>query len=215
MAELYLVRHGQAAFGADNYDQLSDLGRRQSRALGAWLKARDFAPDRLVTGTLTRQIDTLTEMGFDDGTVERDAGFNEYDFHDLLKVRFGGEIPDPVLQDRKTHFRTLRDTVLEWQSGGLVGASESFATFEERTTAAMQAATRDGAKRVLVVSSGGAIGQISRATIEAPAPTMMELNLQVRNTSVARFVFSKGRIMLQTFNWAPHFDLDPTIESYS
>lgn len=214
MAELYLVRHGQAAFGADNYDQLSDLGRRQSRALGQWLKARDFAPDRLVTGTLTRQIDTLSEMGFD-GDTERDAGLNEYDFHNLLKVRFGGETPDPVLQDRKTHFRTLRDTVLDWQSGGLEGASESFATFEARTAAAMQSATRDGAKRVLVVSSGGAIGQISRATLGAPAPMMMELNLQVRNTSVARFVFSKGRIMLQTFNWAPHFDLDPTIESYS
>ncbi len=27
MGHLYLVRHGQASFGADDYDQLSDLGR--------------------------------------------------------------------------------------------------------------------------------------------------------------------------------------------
>ena len=29
MAIIYLIRHGQASFGADDYDQLSDLGRRQ------------------------------------------------------------------------------------------------------------------------------------------------------------------------------------------
>ena len=30
MGTLYLVRHGQASFGAANYDQLSALGQRQS-----------------------------------------------------------------------------------------------------------------------------------------------------------------------------------------
>ena len=29
MGTLYLVRHGQASFGSDHYDQLSELGRRQ------------------------------------------------------------------------------------------------------------------------------------------------------------------------------------------
>lgn len=38
MSELYLVRHAQASFGAANYDQLSDLGHRQSRWLGEHLK---------------------------------------------------------------------------------------------------------------------------------------------------------------------------------
>lgn len=37
MGTLYLVRHGQASFGADDYDRLSDLGWRQSRRLGQWL----------------------------------------------------------------------------------------------------------------------------------------------------------------------------------
>ena len=34
MGNLYLVRHGQASFGADDYDQLSDLGIRQTVRLG-------------------------------------------------------------------------------------------------------------------------------------------------------------------------------------
>ena len=30
MASLYLIRHGQASFGSDHYDQLSPLGQRQA-----------------------------------------------------------------------------------------------------------------------------------------------------------------------------------------
>jgi phosphohistidine phosphatase SixA len=30
MAQLYLVRHGQASFGAADYDKLSDIGHKQS-----------------------------------------------------------------------------------------------------------------------------------------------------------------------------------------
>jgi len=40
MGTLYLVRHGQASFGADNYDVLSPLGHRQAERLGQYLKER-------------------------------------------------------------------------------------------------------------------------------------------------------------------------------
>jgi len=33
MSDLYLIRHGQASFGKDNYDRLSPLGIRQARIL--------------------------------------------------------------------------------------------------------------------------------------------------------------------------------------
>jgi broad specificity phosphatase PhoE len=36
MGNLYLVRHGQASFGAADYDQLSELGQRQSVRLGEY-----------------------------------------------------------------------------------------------------------------------------------------------------------------------------------
>ena len=38
MAELLVIRHGQASFGQDDYDVLSDLGHQQSRAVGALLR---------------------------------------------------------------------------------------------------------------------------------------------------------------------------------
>ena len=54
MSELYLVRHAQASFGAANYDQLSDLGHRQSRWLGDHLGMRGMAFDQLVVGDMVR-----------------------------------------------------------------------------------------------------------------------------------------------------------------
>ena len=34
MSAIHLIRHGQASFGADDYDLLSALGERQARLLG-------------------------------------------------------------------------------------------------------------------------------------------------------------------------------------
>lgn len=205
LAELLVVRHGQASFGADDYDKLSELGHQQSKAVGDVLRAAGWLPDRTITGSLTRQIETLSAMGFDQG-AEQHAGFNEYDFHNLLEARFDGDVPDLVTSERKIHFRTLRETVLEWQSGGLENASESWGDFTGRVAAAIKFACDTEAKRVLVVSSGGAIGQMTAAAMDAPAAQMMELNLQVKNTSMTRFIFSKrtGAFFLHEFNATPH-----------
>lgn len=216
MAELLVVRHAQASFGADNYDQLSDLGHRQSEMVGRALRDSGWAPDRLVTGTLQRQKDTLSSMGFDQ-KPDTHAGLNEYDFHDLLNVRFGGDVPNPVRHDRKTHFRTLRETILEWQQGGLGGARESWAEFVARVESARVFATDTDARRVLVISSGGPIGQLVAASLGAPDAQMMALNLQVKNTSLSRFFFSRQSFFLHEFNSTPHFasQEDATFLTYS
>jgi broad specificity phosphatase PhoE len=38
MASIYLIRHGQASFGAQDYDKLSELGRRQATLTGEYLR---------------------------------------------------------------------------------------------------------------------------------------------------------------------------------
>jgi len=40
MGTLYLVRHGQASFGAADYDNLSELGHKQSARLGEYWRER-------------------------------------------------------------------------------------------------------------------------------------------------------------------------------
>ena len=204
MAEMLVIRHGQASFGQDNYDVLSDLGHRQSEALGKLLADLNWVPDRLVTGTLVRQKDTLSSMGFNQAPEEH-TGFNEYDFSDLLAARFQGDVPDLVKGDRKTHFRALRETVFEWQDAAFDGASETYAEFAERVEAARQFATDTKAKRVLVISSGGVIGQLTATALGAPIRQMMQLNLQVKNTAMTRFMFSGSAFSLHEFNATPHF----------
>ena len=204
MAELVVIRHGQASFGQDNYDVLSDLGHQQAAAVGQLLRNMDWVPDRLVTGTLTRQKDTLSSMGFD-AAPEENAGFNEYDFHDLLHARYDGKVPDLVKGDRKTHFRALRETVFEWQDDAFDGASETWGQFTARVEAARAFATDTDAKRVLVISSGGVIGQLTAAALGTPKRQMMNLNLQIKNSSITRFMFSGSNFSLHEFNATPHF----------
>ena len=60
MGTLYLVRHGQASFGADDYDLLSPLGHQQSVRLGEYFKYKGVAFEAAVTGTLKRQLQTFS-----------------------------------------------------------------------------------------------------------------------------------------------------------
>lgn len=205
MAELWIIRHGQASYGAADYDRLSQIGQHQSALLGAALRERGWVPDRVVTGTLRRQIETLKAMGFD-GAAEAHAGFNEYDHADLLKSRLKDDGGPAQSQDRKAHFRLLRESVLAWQRDELEGATETWRVFTARVEAARRFATRPAAKRVLVVSSGGVIGQMVAASLAAPAAQMMQLNLQVKNASITRFVFTQGAFSLHEFNATPHLD---------
>lgn len=204
MAELLVIRHGQASFGAENYDVLSDQGRAQARAAGAWLKEMGWTPERVITGTLNRQIDTATEMDFAP-MAETHAGLNEYDFADLLKARFKDDAPELQTGDRRMHFRVLRETVFAWQRGEIENPYETWDSFVARVEAARAFAADTDAKRVLVVSSGGVIGQMVAASLHAPAEHMMNLNLQIKNAAMTRFMFSGSLFSLNEFNATPHY----------
>jgi len=59
MGSVYLVRHGQASFGADNYDKLSELGHRQCVKLGEYFRHKGLRFDAALVGTLQRQRESL------------------------------------------------------------------------------------------------------------------------------------------------------------
>ena len=58
MSQVLLVRHGQASWGADDYDVLSERGVEQSGVLGAALAARGIEPTVLVSGAMRRHHQT-------------------------------------------------------------------------------------------------------------------------------------------------------------
>lgn len=207
---LHLVRHAQASFGAADYDNLSALGHRQSQALGAALKRQGVRPDKVFTGAMKRHRQTwegmVTGMGFD--TEPRILpGLNEFDFTGLLNARFaGGGAPDGMHDDRRAHFRTLRDTVLMWQRDEIENPPERFADFSARVRGAREQIAASGAGVALAVSSGGAIGQTVADITGGPADQMIALQLQVKNCAVARLVISRNGTWLNGFNETPHID---------
>ncbi|WP_394124081.1 histidine phosphatase family protein [Psychrobacter nivimaris] len=58
MTTILLARHGQASFGQENYDQLSELGTIQARMLGQHYAATQRRIDAIFTGRLVRQQDS-------------------------------------------------------------------------------------------------------------------------------------------------------------
>src|SRR5574343_1072471 len=82
MGTLYLVRHGQASFGADDYDQLSDLGQRQAERLGRYWAERGLRFDAVLTGSLRRHAQTWQSIARGAGLDLAPLvwpGLNEYD----------------------------------------------------------------------------------------------------------------------------------------
>jgi broad specificity phosphatase PhoE len=209
MAELILVRHGQASFGADDYDKLSELGWQQSRWLGEYFAARGAAFDRVLRGSLRRHTETLAGIaeGFGrplDGA--EDARLNEYDADALLDAHLKGG-SRPRGGDRREHFRILREAMYAWTDGTLAGAPhEPFAEFRGRVLAALAAARAGQAKRILLVSSGGPISTILAEVLGMPLRGVVDLNLQTRNTGVTELQAGTGRIHCVSFNNVPHLD---------
>jgi len=208
MAELWLIRHAQASFGAADYDKLSDLGHAQSRELGTALKALGARPDAVFIGAQRRHretwegINTALQHAADPGVL---PGFNEFDFGGLLNARYRGkERPETLHTDRVLHFRTLRETVLEWQRGEIVDPPEPFETFTARVRDARAQAVAGDAEQVIVVTSGGAIGQTVADVMGAPADAMIRLQLQIKNCSLCRIVVTPRGDHLNTFNETPH-----------
>ena len=231
MGAIYVVRHGQAAFGTDHYDRLTETGFMQSRLLGAYFALRSIRFNAVFTGTLQRQTETAQgifeahpELG-QNARQERLPGLDEYKPEAILTA-LTGEFPapaaaaaqrDPVVV--RDHFRLLRQALLAWaedrtQPEGMA----DFKAFQEGAVAALvEARERFPDGNVLVVSSGGPIAAMVAAAMQAPPAAAVELNLRIRNSSLTEFASTPRRHHLVSFNGLPHLDTNPdlTLTTYT
>jgi broad specificity phosphatase PhoE len=220
VGSIYVVRHGQAAFGTDHYDRLTDLGFTQARLLGAHLGARGIRFAAIFTGTLRRQIETAqgileghSQLGMD-LPQERFAGLNEYQPEAIMAARSGSHpVPTEAAERRdpaavREHFRALREALLAWADDRIKPAGMgTYADFQAQAVAALvEARTRYPDGNVLIVSSGGPIGAMVAAALNAPPATAVELNLRIRNSSLSEFTTTPRRHHLLSFNAVPHLD---------
>jgi broad specificity phosphatase PhoE len=211
MGTLYLVRHGQASFGAEDYDRLSDLGHRQCAQLGAWMQARGLRFEGVLRGTLRRHRESLAALasalpGLPDA-VEW-PGLNEYDSEAVVRSVHAGELPRPDTPEAyRQHFRLLREGLARWMAGEVQPEGmPSWAGFLQGVTSALDHVRTRHEGDVLLVSSGGPIATAVAHVLQAPPATAIELNLRIRNSALTEFAFTPKRHMLVTYNTLPHLD---------
>ena len=215
MGHLYLVRHGQASFGAENYDQLSPMGRQQSVRLGQYWQGKGLTFDAVLTGTLKRHAQTYA--GICEGLHSAaDAGaapllwpgLNEFDSLALIATVHPYPLEKPDTPERyRHHFRLLRDGLTQWMNGVVspVGMP-SYREFQQGVVSALDHIRKNCSGHVLIVSSGGPIATAVGHVLGTAPETTIELNLRIRNSAVTEFAFNPKRHSLLTFNALAHLD---------
>ena len=216
MSSLVLVRHGQASFGAANYDVLSETGRRQARVVGEALRERVGEGAAGVTGTMRRQRDTaaacLDAMGLDARWTE-DAAWNEFDHEEVLRVyeprwadpgRLHREIEPAALAD--AFDRAFHAAVARW-TGGAHDAEyrETWPEFLARVDAALARLPDPADGSVLVFTSGGPISAACRAHLGArDAAAVLAHAFRIANASVTTLRGAGTPRVLAAFNDHAH-----------
>ena len=211
MGTLYLVRHGQASFGADDYDNLSTLGRQQSVRLGEYWRAKGMTFDAVLVGTLKRHAQTLDGVLEGLGTSATPVqwpGLNEYDSAAVIATIHPEPLQKPDTPELyRHHFRLLRDALTQWMNGVTSPKGmPSYVEFQKGVTSALDHVRTQYEGNVLMVSSGGPISTAVGHVLGTTPETTIELNLRIRNASITEFAFTPKRHMLVTYNTLPHLD---------
>lgn len=236
MGVLLLVRHGQASFGSDDYDVLSPTGHRQAEALGRALADRGARIDRIVTGTLRRQIDSATALADAAGwdlSVAHDDRWNEFDHEGVLARHhphfatpatgraFLAAQPDPAA----AYQRLFAEAVHAWSDDGspadappAAGEVEGHGAFVNRVRSALTdlataAGDGTGAGSTLVLTSGGVIAAIVADLVGAPG-SWQRLNTVTVNTGVSKVLLGRRGPVLSTFNEHGHLEHDRSLITY-
>jgi broad specificity phosphatase PhoE len=211
MGTLYLVRHGQASFGAADYDQLSDLGQRQALRLGEYFRHKGLVFDAVLMGTLRRHAQTWAGIAEGAGLAHAPLlwpGLNEYDSEAVVKAIHPQPLAKPDTPELyRHHFRLLRDGLTQWMNGVVSPhGMPDYETFRHGVVSALDHVRTLHSGNVLIVSSGGPISTAVGHVLGTTPETTIELNLRIRNSAVTEFAFTPKRHMLLTFNTLPHLD---------
>jgi len=226
MSTLYFIRHGQASFGEENYDRLSEQGIQQSRVLAGYFIDAGIYFDAAYSGTLERQRKTaavvaksFSRQGISFPEVMELDGLNEHNTREILE----SIIPqiaenDPALVkdmetipgDRAAFQRVFEKAMLLWVSGEYDDRGiASYSGFRSGISGAVRRIMKaDGrGKNVAVFTSGGPIAAFAGETLNIPPESAIRVEWQIANASVTRFKCTREAVMLSSFNEISHMEL--------
>ncbi|MDY6920585.1 MAG: histidine phosphatase family protein [Pseudomonadota bacterium] len=220
MAALYLIRHGQAAFNSDDYDQLTPLGLRQSEILGQALQRRGVEFDAVFMGAMKRHAQTaegcLRAMNCR-LSPQILVGFNEYDHEEVLarhRPEFGDKLQLAEYLAQHPHPRRAFQAEFElalhrWRGGDHDhDYNETWPHFKQRCIRALNQVRqqRDEARSLAVFSSGGPIAVCVGHCLGLSDAHIAELSWSIMNGSVTCLLFTEDKISLRYFNDFSAFD---------
>jgi len=230
MSRLIMVRHAQASFDKADYDQLSDLGHKQARALGDYM-AETTPISQVYCGPLKRHRQTmewvyeeLRLLGIQWPEPEFLDGLAEHRGPSVLKAllpslmetdeqirQWGDEMVTANGRSRETHLKIFDYVMRQWAANRLDDGHlglQSWADFCQMVQRAVnQIQARADGGTVVAFTSGGTMSAVVGYALGIPDPErVIGLNGQVYNTGISEFLFSSGRLSLKSFNTVPHLN---------
>jgi broad specificity phosphatase PhoE len=224
MPTVLLVRHGQASFGGEDYDVLSEAGHRQAAVVAASLAERGYRADRLVSGTLRRQRETaaaFTALGAPELEIEQ--RWDEYDAEDILRHHSDTAASLDHHGDGEQLTNRSFQAILEAAQAQWVDHAERSPTTQTwpQFSGAGPAALRDLATELssgetaIVVTSGGTIGALLCSLWEAPATLFPALNRVTVNASITKLAVGSTGTNVISFNDHSHLEsVDRALVTY-
>ncbi len=215
MATIYVIRHGQASFGADDYDNLSEIGRLQATRLGEYLRDCDIHLDAAYCGQLRRQRDTAElALAAQPASVplrvdtRLDEVRNDEQIRVLLPQLLEGNpalraVVDRGLASSKDYQKVIAAVFNHWVSPQCDAAGiQSWQDYASGVQAAlsdvMQA--QGSGRTVAVFTSGGTIATLVARVLGVPDDAVYQFYEPVFNCSVTQLFYSGDRVSLSFFN---------------
>jgi len=226
MSEIYFIRHGQASFGQQNYDRLSELGARQAQLLAHYLLETGKQFDAIYHGKMQRQRKTADALVRHFHASSRDvpppvvrSAFDEYDSFSVWNALLPEILQEnPVLEEQlgklpgdQRAFQTIFSRVMvRWTQGTYRATGiERWDDFIERVRRGIDELTKEyaGGRRLAVFTSGGPISVAVRLALGLSNPMTLEIAWQLLNASITRIRYNRRGIMLAGFNEVAHLEL--------
>jgi broad specificity phosphatase PhoE len=218
MRELLLIRHGQASFGAEDYDRLSPVGEQQSTLLGEWLAATGPVPELVAIGPRRRHRDTashcLQAAGVDSQPVLF-QGLDEFDHHEVL-ARQRPDLAGPgalraelkqAADPHRAFQRLFAEAVSRWVSGQHDAEyCRPWPSFREHVLESLQQLSEHPAATIWAFTSGGPIAVIANTLLGAPLAQTFKLSWPLVNTGITRLRLNSRGATLLTYNTWPHLE---------
>ncbi len=232
MSKLYFFRHGQASFGAANYDKLSPKGEIQSLELGKYLVQKRVEFDRIYVGPLERQIHTCelvkSVYNKDNLPFPEPILMNELKEHHGFRATRTG-LPkmistSPFLQklqvemDKNPQLKKRNSLLMfeyfmnEWVEGKVVvDGFEPWIDFRQNVDRGLQTILENTQKseKVAAFTSGGTISAIAANALQITnQKRVAAMNFSIRNTSFTTFLYTRQQFNLLSVNEIPHLSDD-------